>query len=908
MAKLKPNLRIGKRRVKGEPWVWLSGGAVATGIVMIIGMLLLIGVEGMVAFWPNDIEAMALGAPRYVVHHETQGQAWVSQDDESIVFQSSKDAYRTLDDKPYTGDFKQLRAATMLDYATNPTLFDAVDVEWVVRDAAGNLVEFEGKVVTLKSGLANAARYLVDIGRDQREHEYGISDEDIKPDTKLNADQREKLLGKLTIEHPKMKTVYLVEDGKLLCLRVDWKYLDGKPVGIDFKQPRQATIADYREHRSLFQGDVWLLADNNGAVVTETDGENVVPVKAAAFIDNPDRYPSPWGYLDEQGKQVPVEKLFEDDRYRDYQMLVGTVRGERAMDVRELPRAEDGTPVKPYQLDTQPKELLVRQGNQGEDLYGRDAYFRWVRTDIPRVEELRRTRESAYAETVLARKPLPGAVLIERLEKGVLTGFVTRVTVKGEVLADIETDGREKVLEVFREQQEQWHEEYKTRYAIEKHDLGRVNFELKDAEDTLRRIRYEHRDSRELVGALEALEVSFKEWQALEPLDKEYPTSADYDKARDEWLEKLPGILETWQQGLGSFELSADADEPLKRARAVQEERAEIQAGDFARLRYEVNRMRFEESEATFTFQTPDGLSTELVLAHVVRAFQPNEMGFFGKLGTYGGRVWEFLTDDPREANTEGGIWPVIIGTLIMTLLMCVAVVPFGVISALYLREYAKQGPLVSAVRIAVNNLAGVPSIVFGIFGLGFFCVMVGGSVDDLFFPELQPAPVFGGGGILWASLTLALLTVPVVIVSTEESLSAVPSSQREASLACGASKFQTIWKVVLPQALPGVLTGTILAMARGAGEVAPLMLVGAVKYAPYLPVDGTAPLVHLERKFMHLGFHIYDVGFQSPNVDNTKPLVFATALVLIILVGVLNVFAIKLRNRLRKKFATSHV
>ncbi|MCA8944986.1 MAG: phosphate ABC transporter permease PstA [Planctomycetes bacterium] len=489
-----------------------------------------------------------------------------------------------------------------------------------------------------------------------------------------------------------------------------------------------------------------------------------------------------------------------------------------------------------------------------------------------------------------------------------MTGFVTRVTVEGEVIADIEKDGRDKVLEVFLEQQQVWHEKYEKRYSVEKYDLGSVNFDLKDSEDTLKRIRYEHRDSRDIVAALDELEIKFKEWQAMEPLDKDYPTTEEYDVARAEWLDKLPAKLNEWQDGLAKYNLSEEETTPLERAREVQEARAKIQAEDFARLRYEVNSMRNAEAEATFTFETPDGMTTELVLAHVVRAFQPNELGLFGKLGTYGARVWEFLTDDPREANTEGGIWPVIIGTLIMTLLMCFAVVPFGVVAALYLREYAKQGPIVSAVRIAVNNLAGVPSIVFGIFGLGFFCVMMGGTVDDLFFPELQPAPVFGGGGIMWAALTLALLTVPVVIVSTEEALSAVPSSQREASLACGASKFQTVWKVVLPQALPGVLTGTILAMARGAGEVAPLMLVGAVKYAPFLPADGTPPFIHLERKFMHLGFHIYDVGFQSPNVDNTKPLVFATALVLIMLVAVLNVFAIRLRNKLRKKFATSHV
>ncbi|MCA8916875.1 MAG: phosphate ABC transporter permease PstA [Planctomycetes bacterium] len=489
-----------------------------------------------------------------------------------------------------------------------------------------------------------------------------------------------------------------------------------------------------------------------------------------------------------------------------------------------------------------------------------------------------------------------------------MTGFVTKVTVKGEVLAEIGKDGRDKTMEVFHAEQSRAQDAYQKRYQLEKDDLGDVNARLKDREDTLKRIRYENRDSRAAVAALDKQDEKFKEWAGEEPLDKDFDSTEKYDAARKAWLAKFEGKMKEWKDSLGDLELTEADNRALDRAAEVQQQRATIQAEDFARLRYEVATMRKAESEATFTFETPDGKSSELVLAHVVRAFQPNELGLLGKLGKYGSRVWEFLTGDPREANTEGGIWPVIVGTLIMTLLMCFAVVPFGVVAALYLREYAKQGPIVSAVRIAVNNLAGVPSIVFGIFGLGFFCVMMGGTIDDLFFPELQPAPVFGGGGIMWAALTLALLTVPVVIVSTEEALSAVPSSQREASLACGASKFQTVWKVVLPQALPGVLTGTILAMARGAGEVAPLMLVGAVKYAPYLPVDGNSPFVHLERKFMHLGFHIYDVGFQSPNVDNTKPLVFATALVLIIMVGALNVFAIKLRNKLRKRFATSHV
>jgi phosphate transport system permease protein len=236
---------------------------------------------------------------------------------------------------------------------------------------------------------------------------------------------------------------------------------------------------------------------------------------------------------------------------------------------------------------------------------------------------------------------------------------------------------------------------------------------------------------------------------------------------------------------------------------------------------------------------------------------------------------------------------------------MSIAVVPFGVVAAIYLREYAKQGVAVRSVRIAVNNLAGVPSIVFGVFGLGFFVYFVGGSMDQTFFGEYLPTPTFGTGGILWASLTLALMTVPVVIVATEEALAAVPRGMREGSLSCGASKWQTIQRIVLPASIPGILTGLILAMARGAGEVAPLMLVGVVKLAPSLPIDGEFPFFHLERKFMHLGFHIYDLGFQSPDSEAAKPMVFATTLLLILLVVVLNLAAILIREKLRKKYAT---
>jgi len=311
-------------------------------------------------------------------------------------------------------------------------------------------------------------------------------------------------------------------------------------------------------------------------------------------------------------------------------------------------------------------------------------------------------------------------------------------------------------------------------------------------------------------------------------------------------------------------------------------------------------------TDGTLDVTTAGGAHKDVPSSAIVRAVRPNALGLAGKLGVYASRLREFLFDDPRESNTEGGIFPAIFGTVMMVFLMSFAVLPLGVLAALYLREYAHQGPLVRAVRIAVNNLAGVPSIVFGVFGLGFFVYVVGGGIDRLFFSDALPTPTFGTGGILWAALTLALLTVPVVIVATEEGLAAVPRGVREGSLALGATKIETIVKVVLPAAAPGILTGMILAMARAAGEVAPLMIVGMVKLAPALPVDGTAPFVHLERKFMHLGFHIYDVGFQSPNVEATKPLVFATALLLIAVVTIVNLAAITLRNRLRRKYATS--
>ena len=308
--------------------------------------------------------------------------------------------------------------------------------------------------------------------------------------------------------------------------------------------------------------------------------------------------------------------------------------------------------------------------------------------------------------------------------------------------------------------------------------------------------------------------------------------------------------------------------------------------------------------DASVVVATADGKEKDLPLTQIVRAFHPNVLGLTGKAAVYLAALWEFLFDDPRESNTEGGVFPAIFGTVLMVIIMSVLVTPLGVVAAFFLREYAKQGPFVSAVRIAVNNLAGVPSIVFGVFGVGFFIYFIGGGIDQLFFSEALPTPTFGTGGILWASLTLALLTVPVVIVATEEGLAAIPPVTREGSLALGATKLETTWRVVLPAVMPSILTGLILAMARAAGEVAPLMITGVVKLAPALPMDGFFPFLHLERKFMHLGFHIYDVGFQSPNVEAARPMVYTTAFLLLLIVLALNLTAILVRNRLRKKYA----
>jgi phosphate transport system permease protein len=324
------------------------------------------------------------------------------------------------------------------------------------------------------------------------------------------------------------------------------------------------------------------------------------------------------------------------------------------------------------------------------------------------------------------------------------------------------------------------------------------------------------------------------------------------------------------------------------------------------KISQEMNEIIERKESLKVVFLDGEGKGVTFPLYQIRRIYFPNEGGFKEKVRFIWNRLFTFFLEEPREANTEGGIYPAIVGTILMVFLMTIAVLPLGVIVALYLSEYAREGLLKRWIRMGVQNMAGVPSIVYGIFGLGFFVYGVGGTIDRIFFSDRLPQPTFGTGGILWSSLTLALLTLPVVIVATEEGIRSVPPSLREGAYALGATKWELISRVILPSSLPGILTGMILAISRAAGEVAPLMITGVVKLAPELPIDGTFPFLHLERKFMHVGFHIYDLALQSPDVEATKPMAYLTILVLLFLVILLNGVGIYMRNRIRNRLRFS--
>lgn len=447
--------------------------------------------------------------------------------------------------------------------------------------------------------------------------------------------------------------------------------------------------------------------------------------------------------------------------------------------------------------------------------------------------------------------------------------------------------------------------------------------------------------NRDLAG------FDFKWISAPEIVSKTYPAEV-FVAEREEWGNLYGYLVDVRADGKSvgkERDLWPELQQRLERKRALKEQIKHIEKNLIGSINYEIEHLRIEQHKMelegtwneshsrefaqkkttlqreydqlnqqladlykairrdTIVIHTGNDEEREIPVAKLVQAYDPNQMGVWAKLVYYATKLHEFVTDEPREANTEGGVFPAIFGTVLLVVIMSFFATPFGVIAAIYLREYAKQGPVTGAIRIAVNNLAGVPSVVYGVFGLGFFVYFVGGSIDRAFFSAKLPAPTFGTPGLLWSSLTLAILTVPVVIVATEEGLARIPRAIREGSLALGATKAETLWRIVLPMATPAMMTGLILSVARAAGEVAPLMMVGVVKLAPSLPFDGNFPYLHLDRKFMHLGFHIYDVGFQSPNVEAARPLVYATALLLVIIIIALNLAAIRIRNSLREKY-----
>ncbi len=305
-------------------------------------------------------------------------------------------------------------------------------------------------------------------------------------------------------------------------------------------------------------------------------------------------------------------------------------------------------------------------------------------------------------------------------------------------------------------------------------------------------------------------------------------------------------------------------------------------------------RTKFDAGSAVFTGLT--GLATFLIVA--ILAVILGNILYHGS----GAFSWSFVAGGTKSDMFDvdkAGVFPMIFGTTALVFLMAMFVVPTGVIAAIYLTEYAPNSSMLTRfIRGAVNNLAGVPSIVFGLFGLGFFINFVGSNLDAMV--TSGPEPVWGKPAIIWAALTLAILTLPVVIVATEEALKAIPPGLREAALALGATKLETIWKIVLPQALPGIMTGSILAVGRGAGEVAPILFTGAAYYMATLPTK-------LTDQFMELGYHVFILSTQSPNIEQTRPILYATVVVLLGLTFALNLAAIFVRAHMRKKMRSFH-
>jgi phosphate transport system permease protein len=443
-----------------------------------------------------------------------------------------------------------------------------------------------------------------------------------------------------------------------------------------------------------------------------------------------------------------------------------------------------------------------------------------------------------------------------------------------------------------------------TRYPAELMVLERTN--NGDFYGTLREVRAPDLNVPEDVDPAERLALALGQVAAvratkLRPVAEQIAAAGDRQRRLQRAIAR---IAYRKQAAAAAADADADALAQLDAQRQSLEARQAEVHDETQRLVGRAGRLETSLRENVAVFHDAQAVPRTIPLADIVRFYQPNAMGLWAKIDHYLAKLWELLSSQPRESNTEGGLLPMIFGTVTLIFLMAAGCFPLGVLAGIYLGEYARDGWLVRLVRVGVNNLAGIPSIVYGVFGLGFFIYGLGRAVDRWCFPEMlaEGTPVFGTGGVLWASLTLGLLTVPVVIVATEEALRVVPRGIREGSYALGATKLQTLLRVLLPMASPGILTGFILAMARAAGEVAPLMLTGVIKLAPVLPLDGRFPYLHLDRQFMHLGFHIFDLAFQSPNAEASRPMVFVATLLLLAIVLSMSGLAIWCRQRMVKR------
>lgn len=628
---------------------------------------------------------------------------------------------------------------------------------------------------------------------------------------------------------------------------------------------------------------------------------------------------------------------------------------------------------------TNPPSVLFRTGNRD---IGREP-FRWV----------------PLAEIASVETP-DEAVLVEREAWSIWLGVPQRALGIDETGERVLAEGPGPVMDFIRAE----HAPARARRAeierLKRKDLGQINHRLEAERLRVRQAELSLKRSDEAAGRMSVVAFAAVLTGVLALLGTTVALGrrADGHSGSGRWIRvgRMACAALAFAGGVAIFVHApwrggAANPEAFAQLRTTAGEREAALQAEYDRVLERIRALETEDARLRLVIVEPTGgrfapvrqiePDSPLTLSQVVRVVDTNAMSFGDKVGVFLSRWWEFLSTSPREANTEGGVFPVIVGTVMLTLLLTITVTPLGVIAALYLREYASQGVVTSAIRIAVNNLAGVPSIVYGVFGLGFFCYTVGAFVDAGPAPEVRLPPVwwwggmgmgivamicaygcgvwsrpvpgtlpsgaqvwlkrlgralwavalvlavvlvvrtpffdgffearaadgsptFGSRGMLWAALTLALLTLPVVIVSTEEAIASVPNSMREGSYGCGASKWQTLRRIVIPGALPGILTGAILAMARGAGEVAPLMLVGAVKLNQDLAVSTQAPFLHLDRSFMHLGFHIYDLGFQSPDSQAARPLVWTTTLLLLVIVISLNLVAIVIRARLRSRLS----